>query len=497
MDDFQMPTPDPNPEIKYTQIFINNEFVNSVSGKTFPTINPATREKICDVQEAEKADVDKAVAAARAAFQLGSPWRNMDASQRGRLLLKLAGLMQRDGSYLASLETLDNGKPFVHSYFADVLGPIKDLTYFAGWCDKITGKTIPVDGPYFTYTRLEPIGVCGGIIPWNFPINMFIWKLATALAAGNTVVIKPAEQTPLTALYLASLIKEAGFPPGVVNVLPGYGPTCGAHIVEHMDVDKIAFTGSTEVGKIIQAAAGKSNLKRVSLELGGKSPLIVFSDADLDTAVEEAHTSAFFNQGQVCIAGTRTFVQESVYDDFVKRSVERVKKRTVGNPFDMTTQHGPQVDKDMFDKVMRLIESGKQQGANLQYGGSRHGDKGFFIQPTVFSEVQDDMTIAKEEIFGPVMSIFKFKDISEVIDRANNTTYGLAAYVFTKDIDKALTIANSVQAGAVSVNCFNPISIQAPFGGFKQSGNGRELGEYGVHEYCEVKTVTVKLSHKM
>ncbi|XP_078605473.1 aldehyde dehydrogenase, mitochondrial-like [Branchiostoma floridae x Branchiostoma japonicum] len=493
----RVPAPDPNPEIKYTQIFINNEFVNSVSGKTFPTINPATGEKICDVQEAEKADVDKAVAAARAAFQLGSPWRNMDASQRGRLLMKLAGLIQRDAAYLASLETLDNGKPYVHSYFVDVLPPIQCLTYFAGWCDKICGKTIPVDGPYFTYTRMEPIGVCGGIIPWNFPINMFILKTAPALAAGNTVVIKPAEQTPLTALYLAALVKEAGFPPGVVNVLPGYGPTCGAHIVEHMDVDKVAFTGSTEVGKIIQAAAGKSNVKRVSLELGGKSPLIVFSDADLDTAVEEAHTSAFFNQGQVCCAGTRTFVQEGVYDDFVKRSVERAKKRTVGDPFDMRNEHGPQVDKDMFDKVLRLIDSGKNQGANLQCGGSRHGDKGFFIQPTVFSEVQDDMTIAKEEVFGPVMSIFKFKDISEVIDRANNTTYGLAAYVFTKDIDKALTIANSVQAGTVNVNCYKPTMMQAPFGGFKQSGHGREMGEYGVLEYCEVKTVTVKLSHKM
>ncbi|CAH1271949.1 ALDH1A2 [Branchiostoma lanceolatum] len=493
----QMPTPDPNPEIKYTQIFINNEFVNSVSGKTFATINPATGDKICDVQEAEKADVDKAVAAARAAFQLGSPWRNMDASQRGRLLLKLAELIERDAAYLASLETLDNGKPFLHSYFVDVQTPIKDLTYFAGWCDKITGKTIPVDGPYFTYTRLEPIGVCGGIIPWNFPINMFIWKLAPALATGNTVVIKPAEQTPLTALYLASLVKEAGFPPGVVNVLPGFGPTCGAHIAEHMDVDKVAFTGSTEVGKIIQAAAGKSNLKRVSLELGGKSPLIVFSDADLDTAVEEAHNAAFFNQGQVCCAGTRTFVQEGIYDDFVKRSVERAKKRTIGNPFDMRNEHGAQVDQDMFDKVMRLIDTGKNQGAKLQHGGSRHGDKGFFIQPTVFSDVQDDMTIAKEEIFGPVMSIFKFKDINEVIDRANNTTYGLSAFVFTKDIDKALTIANSVQAGTVSVNCFHPTATQAPFGGFKQSGHGRELGEYGVHEYCEVKTVTVKLSHKM
>eukprot|EP00058_Branchiostoma_floridae_P023829 XP_002609319.1 hypothetical protein BRAFLDRAFT_86762 [Branchiostoma floridae] len=493
----RVPAPDPNPEIKYTQIFINNEFVNSVSGKTFPTINPATGEKICDVQEAEKADVDKAVAAARAAFQLGSPWRNMDASHRGRLLMKLAGLIQRDAAYLASLETLDNGKPYVHSYFADVMSPIQNLTYFAGWCDKITGKTIPVDGPYFTYTRMEPIGVCGGIIPWNFPINMFIWKVAPALAAGNTVVIKPAEQTPLTALYLASLIKEAGFPPGVVNVLPGYGPTCGAHIVEHMDVDKIAFTGSTEVGKIIQVAAGKSNVKRVSLELGGKSPLIVFADADLDTAVEEAHRSAFFNQGQVCCAGTRTFVQEGVYDDFVKRSVERAMQRTVGDPFDMRNEHGPQVDKDMFDKVIRLIESGKNQGANLQCGGSRHGDKGFFIQPTVFSDVQDDMTIAKEEIFGPVMSIFKFKDMSEVIDRANNTTYGLSAFVFTKDIDKALTIANSVQAGTVSVNCYKPTITQAPFGGFKQSGHGRELGEYGVLEYCEVKTVTVKLSHKM
>ncbi|XP_066294448.1 retinal dehydrogenase 2-like [Branchiostoma lanceolatum] len=492
-----LPSPNPNPEIKFTKLFINNEFVNAESGKTFPTINPATGEKICDVQEAQKADVDKAVAAARAAFKLGTPWRNLDASQRGRLLYKLADLMERDKDYLANLETLDNGKPLFESYYVDVLEPIKIVRYFAGWCDKITGKTIPVDGPHFTYTRHEPVGVCGQIIPWNFPINMVVWKIAPALACGNTCVLKPAEQTPLTALYLAALIKEAGFPPGVVNVLAGYGPTCGAHIVEHLDVDKVAFTGSTEIGKIIQAAAGNSNLKRVSLELGGKSPNIIFADADMDHAVEEAHQALFFNMGQCCCAGSRTFVEESVYDEFVKRSVERAKKRTVGNPFDPKNEQGPQVDDEQFQKILGLIEAGKTQGAKLQCGGARHGDKGYFIEPTVFSDVGDDMTIAKEEIFGPVQSIFKFKNIEEVIERANNTTYGLAAAVFTKDINKALTIANSVKAGTVWVNCYNAITPQTPFGGFKQSGNGRELGEYALEEYCEVKTVTIKLPTKM
>ncbi|CAH1255682.1 ALDH1A2 [Branchiostoma lanceolatum] len=485
-----------NPEIKYTEIFINNEWHKSESGKTFPTINPATREKICDIQEGDKADVDKAVKAAREAFKLGSPWRKMDASQRGRLLSKLADLIERDSMYLASLDTLDNGKPFIQAMFVDLQGSMGTLRYFSGWADKIHGKTIPTDGPHFTYTRREPVGVCGAIIPWNFPLMMAVWKIAPALCAGCTVVMKPAEQTPLSALYLASLIKEAGFPPGVVNIVPGYGPTAGAAISEHMDIEKVAFTGSTEVGKIIQQAAGKSNLKRVSLELGGKSPAIIFPDADLDFAVEEAHQALFFNMGQMCTAGSRTYVHEDIYDEFVRKSVERAKSRTVGDPFDPRNENGPQVDLDQYEKILSMIESGKKEGAKLECGGGAAGEKGYFIQPTVFTDVNDNMTIAKEEIFGPVMSIMKFKDTDDVIRRANDTPYGLVAAVYTKNLDTAMTLSNSLQAGSVWVNCYNRIYPQAPFGGFKSSGLGRELGEYGLEQYTEVKTVTIKLPQK-
>ncbi|CAH1255683.1 ALDH1A2 [Branchiostoma lanceolatum] len=420
----------------------------------------------------------------------------MDASQRGRLLSKLADLIERDSMYLASLDTLDNGKPFIQAMFVDLQGSMGTLRYFSGWADKIHGKTIPTDGPHFTYTRREPVGVCGAIIPWNFPLMMAVWKIAPALCAGCTVVMKPAEQTPLSALYLASLIKEAGFPPGVVNIVPGYGPTAGAAISEHMDIEKVAFTGSTEVGKIIQQAAGKSNLKRVSLELGGKSPAIIFPDADLDFAVEEAHQALFFNMGQMCTAGSRTYVHEDIYDEFVRKSVERAKSRTVGDPFDPRNENGPQVDLDQYEKILSMIESGKKEGAKLECGGGAAGEKGYFIQPTVFTDVNDNMTIAKEEIFGPVMSIMKFKDTDDVIRRANDTPYGLVAAVYTKNLDTAMTLSNSLQAGSVWVNCYNRIYPQAPFGGFKSSGLGRELGEYGLEQYTEVKTVTIKLPQK-
>ncbi|XP_008068443.2 aldehyde dehydrogenase, mitochondrial, partial [Carlito syrichta] len=330
------------PKVLSLQIFINNEWHDAVSKKTFPTVNPSTGEVICQVAEGDKEDVDKAVKAARAAFQLGSPWRRMDASHRGRLLNRLADLIERDRTYLAALETLDNGKPYVISYLVDLDMVLKCLRYYAGWADKYHGKTIPIDGDFFSYTRHEPVGVCGQIIPWNFPLLMQAWKLGPALATGNTVVLKVAEQTPLTALYVANLIKEAGFPPGVVNVVPGFGPTAGAAIASHEDVDKVAFTGSTEIGRVVQVAAGSSNLKRVTLELGGKSPNIIMSDADMDWAVEQAHFALFFNQGQCCCAGSRTFVQEDVYDEFVERSVARAKSRVVGNPFDGKTEQGPQ-----------------------------------------------------------------------------------------------------------------------------------------------------------
>lgn len=474
-----------------TQLLINNEWVESVSNRRFETINPATGEVICEVAEADAPDVDKAVQAARNAFTSGE-WPKISATRRGELLHKLADLIEQNIDELARLETLDNGKPLNNS-LGDLKLVIACYRYYAGWADKVQGKTIPINGPYFCYTRHEPVGVVGQIIPWNFPLLMQAWKLAPALATGNTVVMKTAEQTPLSALRVGELIVEAGFPPGVVNILSGYGPTAGAAIARHMDVDKVAFTGSTEVGHLIMEAAAKSNLKRVTLELGGKSPNIVFADADMDAAIAGSHDALFFNQGQCCCAGSRLFVEERCYDEFVAKSVEQAKRRVVGNPFDANTAQGPQVDKDQFDKVMSYIESGMREGAQMLCGGNQVGERGFFIAPTVFADVRDDMKIAQEEIFGPVMSIIKFKDIDEVIQRANSTMYGLAAAVWTKDITKAHAIANNVRAGTVWVNCYDVFDAAAPFGGFKQSGIGRELGEYGLQQYTEVKTVTIKL----
>uniref|UniRef100_A0A2K5EFG7 aldehyde dehydrogenase (NAD(+)) n=1 Tax=Aotus nancymaae TaxID=37293 RepID=A0A2K5EFG7_AOTNA len=437
-------------KIQYTKIFINNEWHNSVSGKKFPVFNPATEEELCQVEEGDKEDVDKAVKAAREAFQIGSPW--------GRLLYKLADLIERDRLLLATMESMNGGKLYSDAYLNDLAGCIKTSRYCAGWADKIQGRTIPIDGNFFTYTRHEPIG--------NFPLVMLIWKIGPALSCGNTVIVKPAEQTPLTALHMASLIKE--------------------------DIDKVAFTGSTEVGKIIKEAAGKSNLKRVTLELGGKSPCTVLADADLDNAVEFAYHGVFYHQGQCCIAASKLFVEESIYDE----SIERAKKYVLGNPLTPGVTQGPQIDKEQYDKIIDLIESGKKEGAKLECGGGQWGNKGYFVQPTVFSSVTDEMRIAKEEIFGPVQQIMKFKSLDDVIKRANNTFYGLSAGIFTKDIDKAITISSALQAGTVWVNCYGVVSAQCPFGGFKMSGNGRELGEYGFHEYTEVKTVTVEICQK-
>lgn len=393
---------------------------------------------------------------------------------------------------------------------------INNLRYYAGWADKNHGKVIPMDGEFFVYTRHEPVGVCGQIIPWNFPILMLAWKFGPALATGNTIVLKPAEQTSLTALYIAQLTKEAGFPPGVINVVPGFGDA-GAAIVQHNDVDKVAFTGSTEVGKKIQQGSGLSNLKRTTLELGGKSPNIILSDADMKHAVETSHFGLFFNMGQCCCAGSRTFIEDKIYDEFVERSAERAKKRTVGNPFDLTTEHGPQVDKEQFNKILSMIETGKQQGAKLVAGGNKYqGLPGYFIEPTVFADVQDDMTIAKEEvllnsckykfqpnnnstffqIFGPVQQLIRFKSLDEVIERANNNDYGLAAAVFSKDIDKVNYLVQGLRAGTVWVNTYNVLSAQAPFGGYKMSGHGRENGEYGLQAYTEVKSVITRIPVK-
>lgn len=484
-------------EIRHTKIFIDNEWHTSSSGRTFPTFNPATGVKICEVEEADKEDVDKAVQAAKAAGQRGSPWRRMDASSRGRLLHKLADLMERDRVLLATLETLDTGKPFLQSFFIDLDGSIKTLRYYAGWTDKIHGKSLPVDENFVCLTKHEPVGVCGAIIPWNFPLLMFMWKIAPALSCGNTVVIKPAEQTPLTALHVGSLIKEAGFPPGVVNIVPGFGPTAGAAIASHMDINKVAFTGSTEVGQLIKEASAKSNLKRVTLELGGKNPSIVFADCDLQLAVEETQKGALYNQGQCCTAASRVFVEESIYEEFVRRSIENAKKILIGDPLDPKTSHGPQIDRQQFDKIMDLIESGKQEGARLEYGGAALGEKGLFIQPTIFSGVKDHMRIAKEEIFGPVQCIFSFKSQQEAIDRANNSQYGLVSAVFTSSMDRALSVSAALETGTVWINCYNALHAQTPFGGYKMSGNGRELGEYALAEYSEVKAVTIKLSETL
>jgi aldehyde dehydrogenase (NAD+) len=477
------------PELK---LLINNQWVASESGRTFATVNPSTREEICQVAEANAADVDKAVEAAREAFEHG-PWRKMNASARGRLINRLADLIEHNADQLATLEALDCGKPISVAKAVDVAKTVACYRYFAGWTDKVHGKTIPIDGDFLCYTRHEPIGVVGQIIPWNFPMLMMAWKLAPALATGNAVLMKPAEQTPLSALRIGELILEAGFPAGVVNILPGFGPTAGAAIARHMDVDKVAFTGSTEVGHLIMEAAAKSNLKPVTLELGGKSPNIIFEDVDLDEAVEGAHMGLFANQGQSCCAGSRVFVEETIYQQFVEKSVARAKKRIVGDPFDSRTELGPLVDQSQFDKVMGYIESGRGEGATLACGGDRIGNRGYFIQPTVFSDVQDEMTIAREEIFGPVMSLISFKGVDEAIARANRTNYGLAAAVWTRDIKKALAVSGAVRAGTVWVNCYNIMDTRAPFGGFKQSGIGRELGEYGLQQYTQIKSVIVKL----
>jgi aldehyde dehydrogenase (NAD+) len=478
------------PKVADQKMFIGGKWVESVSGKTFETLNPATGEVICHVAEGDKNDVDLAVRSARKAFESG-PWSKMGPSERGRLLIKLADAVEAHLPELAALESLDNGKPIADASAADLPLTIQCYRYYAGWADKITGQTIPINGNYFCYTRHEPVGVVGQIIPWNFPLLMQAWKWGPALACGNTVVLKPAEQTPLTALRVAQLAQEVGIPDGVINVVPGYGPTAGAALSGHMDVDKIAFTGETGTGKIVMTAAAQSNLKRVSLELGGKSPNIVFADADLDAAIEGSYFGLFFNQGQCCCAGSRLFVQESVYDEFVAKMVAKAKSRKVGDPFDPATEQGPQVSQEQFDRVMGYIHAGREDGAKMLLGGNRVGDRGYFIAPTVFADVRDEMKIAREEIFGPVMSILKFKDVDEVIERGNKTFYGLAAAVWTKDVSKAIRMANSLRAGTVWVNCFDVFDAAAPFGGFKMSGIGRELGQYALQLYTEVKTVTV------
>ncbi|KAG6594133.1 Aldehyde dehydrogenase, mitochondrial precursor [Phytophthora cinnamomi] len=477
-------------QVKQTNLFINNKFTPSSSGATFDTFNPATEEKIASISEATAADVDAAVDAARAAFS--GPWRTMDAAERGRLLFRLADLIEQNGDELAQLEALDAGKPSFLTRVLDVQACLNVLRYYAGWADKIHGSTVPISGPYLCYTKQEPVGVCGQIIPWNFPMIMMAWKLGPALTTGNTVVLKPAEQTSLTALRVAELIVEAGFPEGVVNIVTGGGATVGAHLAQHPKVDKIAFTGSTETGMHIMRSSHVDNLKRVTLELGGKSANIILDDADIDLAIKQSQVGLFLNAGQVCISGSRVYVQEGIYDEFVRRTAEAAQSMKIGDPFDLTTQHGPQIDGNQFNKILAHIESGKKDGARLVCGGKRWGDKGFFIEPTVFADVNEDMAIAREEIFGPVMSIIKFKTIDEVIERANNSEFGLGAGVVTSNLDNAIKISNGMRAGTVYVNCYTVIEPNTPFGGFKNSGLGREQGELGLRNYLENKTVIIK-----
>lgn len=483
------------PEIKYTQLFINNEFVNSLDGKTFDTINPATLEKLATVQEGGPKDIDVAVKAAQEAMKFHSDYRQMDATQRAALLFRLADLIERDMVYLTSLECANNGKIFKSALEVDLPTAVAGLRFYAGAADKVSGHVLPSDGKCFAYERYEPVGIVGAIVPWNYPIEITCIKIGPAIAMGNAIIIKPAEQTPLSALYLAALAKEAGFPPGVIQVIPGFGPTTGQPLVEHPDVNLITFTGSTEVGKLIQREASK-HIKRVSLELGGKSPLIIFPDADLDKAVEVAHSMCIVNQGQCCVAATRTFVHESIYDKFVEKTVALAKKHTIGDPFDENVDHGPQIDQEQFTKVMSLIDSGIKEGAKLEVGGKQVG-RGLFVEPTVFSNVTDNMSIAKLEIFGPVQQILKFSDKEEVIARANNTTYGLGAGVFTNDINTALEVSARLQAGQVYVNQYLIGGVQVPFGGFKASGVNREFGLEGLKQFYEVKGVVIDMPVKI
>lgn len=473
------------------KLFIGGEWVDAASGRTFDTINPSTGEVLAQVAEAGRDDVDRAVAAARRTFDEGK-WSGMDARKRGRLLYQIADALEAHADELARLETMDNGKPVREARAFDIEGSIECFRYYAGWADKIDGDVIPVPGPFLNYTRREPIGVCGQIIPWNYPLQMAAWKVAPALACGNTVVLKPAEQTPLTALAMARIAHEAGLPAGVLNVVPGFGETAGAALVAHPDVDKIAFTGSTQVGKIIQREAA-GTLKRVSLELGGKSPNIVLADADIEAAVRGATSAIFYNTGQACTAGSRLLVEESVRDELVEKLVKRADSMRPGNPLDPKCRMGPLVSQEQLDRVVGYIEKGKSEGAELVYGGDRPEGNGYFLNPTIFDRVKPEMTIAREEIFGPVLAVTTFKDLDEAIELGNRTEYGLAAAVWTRDVKKAHRAAAAIRAGTVWINMYHTLDTGSPFGGYKQSGYGRELGRYALDLYTQVKSVWVNL----
>jgi len=477
------------------KLFINGQWTDAASGKTFETPNPATGETLARVAEGDAEDINQAVRAARAAFD--GPWSRMTPSERGRIIWRIGDLILAHTDELAQLESLDNGKPFAVAQAADVPLAADLFHYMAGWATKIEGNTINISVPYMpganfhSYTLREPVGVVGQIIPWNFPLLMAAWKLGPALATGNCVVLKPAEQTPLTALRLAELIAEAGVPDGVVNVVTGFGETAGAALAAHDDVDKVAFTGSTEVGRlIVKAAAG--NLKKVSLELGGKSPNIVFEDA-VDGAIEGAANAIFFNHGQCCVAGSRLYVHQSRFDEVVGGVAEIAKSIKLGSGMEAGTQMGPLVSEEQLQRVSSYLESGKAEGATAVVGGGRFGDRGFFIEPTVLTNTHGQMKVVREEIFGPVVVAAPFSDLDEIAAQANDTEYGLGAGIWTKDISKAHALAKKIRAGTVWINCYNVFDASLPFGGYKQSGWGREMGHEVLEAYTEVKAVTTQL----
>ncbi|XP_070557579.1 mitochondrial 10-formyltetrahydrofolate dehydrogenase-like isoform X2 [Ptychodera flava] len=479
------------------QIFINNEFCDAHDGVTFNSINPTDESVICKVSKASGPDVDRAVQAAKAAFEEGE-WGKMNARDRGRLMFKLADLMDEHRDELATLESLDSGAVYTLALKTHVGMSIDTFRYFAGWCDKIQGVTIPINNARpnrnLTYTKREPLGVCAIVIPWNYPLMMLAWKMAACIAAGNTVVLKPAQVTPLTALKFAELTVKAGFPPGVINILPGSGAVVGQAMSDHPDIRKLGFTGSTPIGKQIMKSCAESNLKKVSLELGGKSPLVIFNDCDLDKAVRNGCGAVFFNKGENCIAAGRLFVEESIHDEFVNKVIEEIKKMKIGDPLDRSTAHGPQNHRAHLEKLLEYCDIGVKEGAKLVYGGKQVDREGLFMMPTVFTDVEDHMMIAKEESFGPIMIITKFKngDVDGMLKSANKTEFGLASGVFTKDISKALYVSDKLDAGTVFLNCYNKTDVAAPFGGFKQSGFGKDLGQEALNEYLKTKTVTVE-----
>ncbi|KAK8941931.1 Aldehyde dehydrogenase family 2 member C4 [Platanthera guangdongensis] len=516
------------PEIQFTKLFIDGNFVDSVSGglglpsflillnewrassfipmiyftvpilwsplgddslgKTFETRDPRNEEVIARVAEGSKEDIDLAVKAARKSFDHGT-WPRMSGYERGRVMMKFAKLIEDHIDELAVIDSLNCGKLLRFTKKNEIPAGVHILRYYAGAADKIHGDTLKLSGEFHGYTLKEPIGVVGHIVPWNFPTPLLFLKVSPSLAAGCTMVVKPAEQTPLSALYYAHLAKLAGIPDGVINVVTGFGATAGAALCSHMDVDKISFTGSTAVGRLVMEAAAKSNLKHVTLELGGKSPVIVFDDADVDIAVSMAHNATFFNKGEFCASGSRIYVQEKIYDEFLKKSVELAKSTVIGDPFDPEVQQGPQIDKKQFDKILGYIEYGKNEGANLLTGGKSYGNKGYYIEPTIFTDVQENMKIAQDEIFGPVMALMKFKTIEEAIEKANATSYGLVAGIITKDLNIANRVSRSVRAGTVWINCYFVLDPSCPFGGYKMSGFGKCQGMEALDEYLQVKSV--------